>query len=442
MATTYLTRTSGTPTNAQKGTISFWIKRSALGSSNLRIFTNNISSTLFGYIDFTSSDKLRCAMDDAGTVGIQTNRLFRDTSAWYHIVWSMDTTQSTSTDRIKLYVNGVQETSLQTNTQPSLNATLSLFNTSSSNGQVVGSYYNGSSYSGYFDGSMSHVHFVDGTAYDASAFGSTDATTGEWKINTAPTLTMGTNGFTILKDGNTITDQSANSNDFTLGGGTLTNTEDSPSNVFATGTPLITTGSPTFSNGNNTFTKSGSSWVDSFSTIAPSSGKYYNEFKWVSDTAGTKYCRMGITEVDGIALATSSTSIQDISTSYFYENETGGITGSGHAGSYGTSFTVGDIIGVGLDLDNNKLYISKNGTWQNSANPSSGTGGFSINAGTYYMGAGLYSTGTSVVSANYGNGYFGTTAISSEGSNASGIGKFEYDVPTGYTALSTKGLNL
>ena len=81
---------------------------------------------------------------------------------------------------------------------------------------------------------MSHFHFVDGQQYDASVFGSTDATTGEWKINTSPTMTMGNNGFTILKDGNTITDQSSNSNNFTLGAGTLTQTEDCPSNVFAT----------------------------------------------------------------------------------------------------------------------------------------------------------------------------------------------------------------
>ena len=101
---------------------------------------------------------------------------------------------------------------------------------------------------------MSHVHFIDGTAYDASAFGETDATTGEWKINTSPSVTYGNNGFFILKDGNSVTDQSGNSNNFTVGGGTLTKTEDNPSNVFATWNPLsICNGSilkSTFTNGN------------------------------------------------------------------------------------------------------------------------------------------------------------------------------------------------
>ena len=87
---------------------------------------------------------------------------------------------------------------------------------------------------GYFNGSMSHVHFIDGTAYDASAFGETDATTGEWVGKTSPSVTYGTNGFFILKDGNSVTDQSGRGNNFTVGGGTLTDLKDNPDNVFAT----------------------------------------------------------------------------------------------------------------------------------------------------------------------------------------------------------------
>ena len=81
---------------------------------------------------------------------------------------------------------------------------------------------------------MSHVHFCDGYAYQASDFGSTDSTTGEWNINTAPNVQYGTNGFFVLKNGNSVTDQSGQSNNLTVGGGTLTNTEDNPSNNFAT----------------------------------------------------------------------------------------------------------------------------------------------------------------------------------------------------------------
>ena len=110
--------------------------------------------------------------------------------------------------------------------------------------------------------------------------------------------------------------------------------------------------------------------------------------------------------------------------------------------------TTNDIVGIALDLDNNKVYFSKNGTWQGSSDPSAGTGGISITApasnrtGFYFFGSGDEATNSAVHNANFGNGYFGTTAVASAGTNASGIGIFEYDVPTGYTALSTKGLNL
>jgi len=437
MANTSIRKTFSGNGNRNTWTLSFWVKRGALGSQERLFSCDDTSSNNDDFFVFDNEDNLVLGFYSSGYYALkETNRVFRDVNSWYHIVITWDTTNSTAGDRLRLYVNGVRETSFLASTNPSSSAN-SFVNTTEA-WEIGKRSYNDTQ---FFSGSMSHVHFIDGTAYDATAFGEYDAN-GVWKIKTSPSVTYGTNGFWILKDGNTITDSSPNSNDWSSVSGTLTKTEDNPSNVFATGNTLITTGSPTFSNGNNTFTQSGASWVDSFSTIAPSSGKFYNEFKWVSDTAGTKYCRIGITEANGIALATSSTSIQDMSTSYFYENETGSITGSGHSGAYGTSFTVGDIIGVGLDLDNNKLYISKNGVWQNSANPSSGTGGFSIVAGTYYMGAGLYSSGTSVVSANYGNGYFGTTAVASAGTNASGNGIFEYDVPTGYTALSTKGLNL
>ena len=124
---------------------------------------------------------------------------------------------------------------------------------------------------------------------------------------------------------------------------------------------------------------------------------------------------------------------------------------SGSASSYGNSYGNNDIVGCAVDLDNNKLYFSKNGVWQNSGDPTSGstgTGAISIadasstTTGFYFFTAGdSGNTDAPTVYANFGNGYFGTTAISSEGTNASNIGKFEYDVPTGYTALSTKGLN-
>ena len=134
----------------------------------------------------------------------------------------------------------------------------------------------------YFDGAMSHIHFCDGTQYAASDFGETDATTGEWIIKTNPSVTYGNNGFFILKDGNSVTDQSgANSNNWTVGGGTLTKTEDNPSNVFATlNASVKKVSSMSFSNANTTITTSGSQWEGSVTTLAPTKGKWYWEAKY------------------------------------------------------------------------------------------------------------------------------------------------------------------
>ena len=298
----------------------------------------------------------------------------------------------------------------------------------------------------YFDGLMSHIHFTAGYAYDASTFGSTDSTTGEWKINTNPSVTYGSLGYFILKDGNSVTDQSGNGNNFSVGGGTLTKTEDNPSNVFATMNSLDNYYfNGTFANGNNTVTTNAS--VESYitSTLAVSTGKYYWEIKISSSGSDRDFIGIG----DRVSTNTNFTPYSGNSNMISYYGYTGeSKSGSSTIGAYGATFTTGDIISVAMDLDNNKLYFAKNGTWQNSGDPTSGstgTGALSIPAspqdGVWYAQfANIHNT-ASTFQANFGNGYFGTTAVSSAGTNASNIGIFEYDVPTGYTALSTKGLN-
>ena len=288
---------------------------------------------------------------------------------------------------------------------------------------------------------MSHFHYIDGTAYDASYFGSTDSTTGEWKINTSPNVTYGTRGFFILKDGNSVTDESPNSNNCTVAGGTLTKTEDCPSNVFATLNFLYNSGGTvTYSNGNNTFNEGDNQWKTTFSTLGASSGKYYAEFK-----CGGNYAMIGVADYNVTKSGTadrnfSSTTIIS-EQGYGIYNGNGDLYYRGSSTSYADTYGNGDIIGVALDCDNNKVFFSKNGTWQNSADPTSSGTGFSMTAtnATYVFALAVQ---TNPTDANFGNGYFGTTAVSSAGTNASNNGIFEYDVPTGYTALSTKGLNL
>ena len=440
MASTKLTRTLSGNGNQNTATWSFWVKRSSL--TDARIYNSWSDGSNQFWLMFSSNKfNVKLYQSSSYSVQVETNRLFRDTSAWYHIVVAIDTTQGTASDRIKIYVNGIQETSLNATTYPSENQSMP-FGLASYN-QRIGF----RDAEEYFDGSMSHFHFCDGTALAPTVFGETDSTTGEWKIKTSPSFTLGTNGFTILKDGNTITDQSTNSNNWTLAAGTLTKTEDCPDNNFATMNPLDNYYSNmTFSQGNNTTVSDHP--APSVSTLGMTSGKYYFEAKAVTSTSGNDW-HIGIVSTQVVA---TSDNIGKYSNDYAYYGADGNSVTGNSGTSYGNTYTAGDIIGCAVDLTNNKLYFSKNGTWQNSGVPTSGgtgTGAISITApastslGTYLVAVGANASANSYTwSMNFGNGYFGTTAVSSAGTNASGNGIFEYDVPTGYTALSTKGLNL
>jgi len=441
---TYLYRTQGTPTSTQKFTFSCWIKNSA--------YTGNLQGFLSFKNGWYDDSGLALVLEATGVINAhgngannnRTTRVFRDPGAWMHLVFAADTTQATQADRMKIYINGVQE-SYDTSNLPGQNVAW----TGIANGERV-QVGNGANSAYPFFGGMSHVHFCDGQQLAPTVFGSTDSTTGEWKINTAPSFTPGNNGFTILKDGNTITDQSANSNDFTLVG-TLTKTEDCPSNVFATMNPLDNKWmNGSFSNGNTTVTTTSAEYGYNTGTLGASSGKFYWEMKLIQPVSSTNYVAVGIAgrhpyDAEGLGYRADAAG---------YQGNDGKVRLNGTASTYGNSYTTNDIIGVAMDLDNSKLYFSKNGTWQNSGVPNSGstgTGAISITAvgsteAGFYFPAVSDHAGSSwtnaIFSFNFGNGYFGTTAVSSAGTNASGIGIFEYDVPTGYTALSTKGLNL
>ena len=445
MANTYLTRTPSSAGNRRTFTISTWVKRSSIASGSKTIFGigNSSSSTSdadwFSLAFNGSTNRIRSVQYN--TVIFDSNRLFRDTSAWYHIVYAVDTTQGTASDRVKVYINGVQETSFATVNYPSQNYDF-VVNTTVPHmiGREDG---NGS---GYFDGSMSYLAFVDGTAELPTIFGETDSVTGQWKIKTdiTPSVAWGTNGFLILKNGNSLTDESTNSNNFTLGGGTLTNTLDCPANVFATFNSLARFPvAPTYSNGNNTTTAgAGGSGSSPFSTIGASSGKYYAEFSLGSANGGGISC--GIIDITQFNPNFQTDAWFYYPTyGYAYMSSNGKKGNNNAEANYANSYTNGDRIGVAMDLDNNKLYFAKNGVWQNSGDPTSGATGtgaaFTIADGTY--GFAVYGYQEKVWYANFGNGTFGTSAVTSAGTAGSTPGTFEYDVPSGYEPLTTKGLN-
>ena len=424
---------SGTRT---KWTWSFWLKRGTITNGDQVISTCHLDNSNQDVIRFGSADdKLDwwSYQSDSYSNGgrLQTNRVFRDCNAWYHIVLRWDSSNNTAGDRMKMWINGVEETSFATDTNPT-SGRESLFNYGN-NSQTwkIGSGNN----TQYFDGSLSHIHFCDNYLYQASDFGSTDSTTGEWKINTSPNVQYGTNGYTILKDGNTITDQSANSNNWSAGTGTLTKTEDCPSNVFATLNPLIyESRSNTFSNGNLKITGGvAGDWSTHYgvSTLGMSSGKYYVEAK-ITTAVGSQ-AMLGIIKTSQAL----SGSLRDIGTACI--DAGGRISGGGSDFQTGlTSFASGDIAGAAFDATNGTIQFYRNGSAYGNAISS-------IASDTYYFATNSYDTGA-VVEFNFGNGYFGTTAVATNSGNgyagAEGSSIFNYQPPTGYTALSTKGLNL
>ena len=449
MASTKLSRTAGTPTSSKKFTISYWVKRSNLGSAGGaagHIFDTYVDGTNRSQIGFDDDFiDFRLQVSGSNTGRLLTNRKFRDSSAWYHIVAAVDTTLSTADDRVKLYVNGVQETSFSNRINPSVNADFPMGGT-----HTIGAYGGGTN---YYDGLLSHFHFTDGYVYPASTFGSTDSTSGIWKPNTSPSVTYGTNGFFLKFENSSAmgTDSSGQSNTFTVSG-SLTQTVDSPDNNFATfNANYKSLNQPTYTQGNLTVTSSGNEYRLSFSSIANSTGKWYAEFKRVVGTTDEVFL--------GVSSENDVNNYFPITNEYLgASSKSVGITSgngkyyiSSSATTYAASYTAGDIIGIALDLTNKKLYASKNGAWSTGSGAwgsttfNASTGAIDISsiiASGEFGFLGCSNSGTSTFTANFGNGYFGTTAVSSAGNNASGNGIFEYDTPTGYTALSTKGLNL
>lgn len=423
-------------------TFSAWVKRASASATNC-MFATGVGAER-SMILFESSGRLQFSRYNSNYIWhLATNRLFRDTNAWYHVVCALDTTQSTASDRAKIWINGVQETSLSTSTYPSLNYDDG-FNTSGKT-QYVGQDSDGNQ---DYNGCMTHVHYIDGTAYTPSTFGQTDATTGEWSINTSPTLTMGTNGFTILKDGTTITDQSSNSNNFSVGAGTLTFTHDNPSNIFCVLNDITSKNKPSLANGNTkTNTSSDGQYV--FGTIGSKAGYYEIKLGQNPNGGNGNGLTFGTYDANFDDTQTNSTNVRMYKTNHAYSTNYSIDVGNGAGTTTGVAAAAGDIINVAWK--NGKLYCGKNGTYFFSANPSNNTDGSTqvtmADSNAYQLPISKSNVdGMTNSEWNFGNGYFGTTAITTNSGNgytdANGQGKFQYQPPTGCYALCTKNLNI
>jgi hypothetical protein len=420
-----LTRSIGSTGNRRTNTFSTWIKRSKISTEQRIIMTSAGGSSQSWFPAFQSSDIIKIAGDTGAgyQFDLDTTALFRDVSAWYHIVVAFDTTQATSTNRIRLYVNGVEQT--LTGTYPSQNDDMPHINLSGSTFYIGG---RAQSSDLYFNGYLSEMYWIDGQQLTPSSFGQTDSATGIW-TPLPYTGSYGTNGF-YLKFANSAalgTDSSGNANTFTANNLTsVDQSTDTCTNNFCTMSPLIQFRgagvSQTYEEGNLQVTSS-SSVIDTGGTFAVDKGKWFWEFKCLS--SATTNQGVGIV----IASAAQNTYSFNASNQYRYMAN-GNKNGTGGDVAYGASYTTNDIIGVALDCDNGTLIFYKNGASQGTAY----TGLTNILFLPILV---MYGSGISLsMQINFGSPPYAANSYT----DADGYGNFSYAVPAGYYSLCTKNL--
>jgi len=447
---TRLTRTIGSTSNRRTYTYSWWLKRTMQSAEQYVWYAGASSGTPYLDARFEANSHELQIQDYTPDRPIRfiTNRKFRDCTAWYHFVFAVDTTQGTASNRAKLYVNGVQETSFSTETYPDQNYDSSA--NVSGHIQVWGT--NQASTSNDLDSYLAEANFVDGQQLTPSSFGFTDPVTGIWMPKRYEG-TYGTNGFYLDFSDNSSTaalgiDKSPNGNDFTASNFSVSagvgddSSLDTPSNNFCTLNPLKTNPSAriSYTEGNLQYNcVSGNNHLRSDTTMQVSSGKWYVEFKFISgyETAnGT--VRFGINTSGGHRDSNNDAIWYENSINYKsinYAND-----GKVYVYNAGTgtellsglqTFANGDVMGIALDLDNNKFFVSKNGTF------------FSNGSGTQDPVTGAYplASGTNISSRKEQGWTFTISGYSAQVVTADfGQQGYDYTPPTGFKSVCSKNM--
>ena len=434
----YLDKTFSGAGSRTTWTISVWVKRANEHGTNSYIIDSGAgsgTSLYFGPAQIEFWDY----QSGSYTGRLTTNAVYRDHSAWMHIVAVWDTTNGTAGNRMRLYVNGVEETSFATDTNPSSsqNSILNDGSTSVTIGRQ------GSIYSNLY---MAEFCYIDGQALAADQFGEFDEDSGIWKPIDVSGLTFGTNGFYLdFEDSSALGNDAAGSNNFTVNNLTaIDQSTDTCTNNFATFNPLFpTAGTSVFSEGNLKLVASGSAG-SGLSSFGLSKGKWYMEVKQtaVNEPLGngeSGICVVGdptgnLGNVEGTAFAYG---IRNYNGTKF-ENTSGSTSWHGN-------WTAGDIISVALDMDNHRVYFAKNGqyadgsgNWDEAFTGSPAYLSLSTAKTDYFLAMSqLHSSATETYELNFGSPSF---SISSGNSDGNGYGNFEYSVPSGYFSLNTKNL--
>jgi hypothetical protein len=437
----YLNRTFSSG-NRKTWTWAGWIKRISPSGSFMFLFGRfNVDGTIGHVIDF-GNDTIRVKYAPSGSYSndTYTSAVFRDYSAWMHVVVAFDTTQSVQADRLKIYVNGTQQT--LTNNTWSLNTDYLINGADSHSIGRAGDYT-----SQYFDGYLADIYFIDGQALTPSSFTTTDGTTGQL-IPKAFTGSYGTNGFHLdLADNSSLTtssnvgigkDTSGNgnywvTNNLSITAGTGNDSlVDSPTNYgtstgiggevrgnYCTLNPIDSNSGHSLTNGNLTISGSTSNWRHTRSTFSiPTSDKWYAEFT---------ISALNVTENTIIGFAPSTLSLSTYvgggSNSIGFQCNSN-IWTNGSSASGGATYAANDIMQIAVDRATGKAWLGKNGTWVSSGNPAAGTNATSSSvatSGELFFAVSIYSSFNSVV-CNFGQR------------------TFAYTVPSGFKVLCSTNL--
>ena len=415
----HLSKTFGSAGDRKTWTVSVWVKRCGFGAREA-IFAATGQGFLQLGPDAASTESITLNNEGSGTdLNWYTDPVYRDPGAWFHIVWQFDSTQAVADNRAKLWVNGSQITSFTKVATPDQNFEGGF------NNAVEHKIGEGHIANFYLDAYLAEMHFIDGTAKEASDFGEYN-TAGVW-VAKEYAGAYGDNGFFI--DGRDSSDlgddESGNGNDFASSGlAAADQMSDTPTNNSSIFSPIascnVSGQTLTISDGNLRTSAGGTAnAIEAITQIGPSSGKYYAEFTLnAAPQLSNQYPVIGVIGAD--LNITGGNNIGNSTYRGYIPNGT--ISGGA---SYGDTFGNGDVIGVALDLDNQKIWFSKNGTYQNSGDPAAGSNAAFTNLtdGLFYR----FCIGHAGSSATDVTGNFGASA-------------FATAAPTGFKALNTSNI--